>query len=93
MAKFKYFEPADLAEALSLLQNYGDAFYAARSPIKDLPLLPHEGLAYWQAADYDSKRVLMNLPMRRKDHARFEYLRSAPKGNQRSALSLLASGS
>ena len=36
MAKFKYFEPADLAEALSLLQNYGDeggygnAFYAAR---------------------------------------------------------------
>jgi CO/xanthine dehydrogenase FAD-binding subunit len=29
MAKFKYFEPADLAEALSLLQNYGDAFYAA----------------------------------------------------------------
>ena len=36
MAKFKYFEPADLAEALSLLQNYGDeggygnAFYAGR---------------------------------------------------------------
>jgi carbon-monoxide dehydrogenase medium subunit len=24
MAKFKYFEPADLAEALSLLKNYGD---------------------------------------------------------------------
>jgi aerobic carbon-monoxide dehydrogenase medium subunit len=24
MAKFKYFEPADLTEALSLLQNYGD---------------------------------------------------------------------
>ena len=24
MAKFKYFEPADLAEALTLLKNYGD---------------------------------------------------------------------
>ena len=56
MAKFKYFEPADLAEALSLLQNYGMRFTPPGSPIKDLPLLPHEGLAYWQAADYDSKR-------------------------------------
>ena len=56
MAKFKYFEPAGLAEALSPLQNYVDAFYAARESDQGLSLLPHEGLAYWQAADYDSKR-------------------------------------
>jgi CO/xanthine dehydrogenase FAD-binding subunit len=52
MAKFTYFEPADLAEALSLLQKYGDeggygnAFYATGVRIKDLPLLPHNGLTH-----------------------------------------------
>jgi hypothetical protein len=51
MAEFKYFEPADLAEALSLLQNYGDeggygnAFYAARESDQRLTSLPYEGLS------------------------------------------------
>ena len=51
MAKFKYFEPADLVEAMSRLQNYGDedgygnAFYAARKSDQGPPLLPQEGLS------------------------------------------------
>ena len=37
--------------------------------------------------------VLTNPPTRRKSHVGVEYLRRAPKGDERSALSLLASGS
>jgi hypothetical protein len=56
MAKFKCFEPRIWLRHCLYCKTTGMRFTPPGSPIKDLPLLPHEGLAYWQAADYDSKR-------------------------------------